>query len=114
VRAVVTGQRLPTVSDALPFTYSALRKWGQRLASHGPPGLGERPRPGRPRKITCEVETHLNRLVDHDPLPHGSIHAPWSCQELAAVLAHQTGGRLSRESGRGVLKNGSVGRVRHL
>src|SRR5262245_11888261 len=40
VRAVVTGQRLQTVSDTLHFTYSALRKWVYRFASHGAQGLG--------------------------------------------------------------------------
>jgi transposase len=104
VRNVVKGQRLQTVSDALQFTYSALRKWVYRFASQGTPGLMDRPRPGRPRKITCELEKHLNRLVDQDPLQHGSLHSQWSCQELAAVLAHQTGVRLGRESVRGVLK----------
>ena len=35
VRNVVKGQRLQTVSDALQFTYSALRKWVYRFASQG-------------------------------------------------------------------------------
>ena len=35
VREVVKGQRLQTVSDALPFTYSALRKWVYRFANQG-------------------------------------------------------------------------------
>jgi transposase len=47
---------------------------------------------------------HLDRLVDQDPLQHGSSHAQWSCQELATALARQTGVRLSRESVRDVLK----------
>src|SRR5215475_6038790 len=104
VRDVVQGQRLQTVSDTLHFTYSALRKWVYRFASHGTQGLVDRPRPGRPRKVTCELEQHLNRLVDQDPLQHGSIYSQWSCQELATVLAHQTGIRLGRESVRCVLK----------
>jgi transposase len=104
VRAVVTGQRLQTVSDTLHFTYSALRKWVYRFANHGVPGLVDRPRPGRPLKVTCALEQHLNRLVDQDPLQHGSIHSQWSCQELATVLARQSGVQLSRESVREVLK----------
>ena len=43
VREVVKGHRLPTVSDTLAFTYSALRKWVHRFAHQGPsfhvPGL---------------------------------------------------------------------------
>jgi transposase len=104
VRHVVKGQRLQTVSDTLAFTYSALRKWVHRFASQGVQGLVNRPRSGRPPKMTCALEQHLNRLVDEDPLQHGSLHSQWSCRELAMVLAQQTGVQVGRESVRGVLK----------
>src|SRR5882762_9900941 len=71
VREVVTGQRLQTVSDSLHLTYSALRKWVHRFAHQGPQGLVDRPRSGRPPKVTGALEMHLNRLVDQDPLQHG-------------------------------------------
>ena len=104
VREVVKGQRLQTVSDALQFTYSALRTWVDRFANQGVPGLVDRPRSGRPPKVTCELEQHLNRLVDQDPLQHGSLHSQWNCRELATVFARETGVQLGRESVRGVLK----------
>src|SRR5467141_3361135 len=103
VREVIKGQRLQTVSDTLHFTYSALRKWVYRFANQGPQGLLDRPRSGRPPKVTCELEMHLNRLVDQDPLQHGAISSQWSCRELATVLARETGVQLGRESVRGVL-----------
>src|SRR5215468_8160606 len=103
-RDVVTGQRLQTVSDTLHFTYSALRKWVYRFAHQGVHGLVDRPRSGRPPKVTCALEQHLHRLVEHDPLEHGSLHSQWSCRELATVLARETGMQLGRESVRGVLK----------
>src|SRR5215813_444627 len=104
VRDVVQGRRLQTVSDTLHFTYSALRKWVHRFANQGVQGLVDRPRPGRPPKVTCALEQHLNRLVDQDPLQHGSSHSQWSCQELAAALARQAGVQLSGERVRDVLK----------
>ncbi len=107
VRDVVKGHRLQTVSDTLHFTYSALRKWVHRFDQEGIAGLTDRPRPGRPPKVTCELAKHLDRLVDQDPLQHGSIHSQWSCQALATVLARQTGIQLSRESVREVLKKKS-------
>jgi putative transposase len=103
VRAVVKGQRLQTVSDALQFTYSALRKWVYRCAHQGTPGLVDRPRSGRPAKVTCELEHYLHRLVDQDPLEHGSLHSQWSCRDLATVVARETGVQLGRESVRCVL-----------
>ena len=104
VRNVVKGQRLQTVSDTLAFTYSALRKWVHRFASQGVQGLVDRPRSGRPPKMTCALEQHLNRLVDQDPLQHGASSSQWSCRELATVFARETGVQLGRESVRGVLK----------
>jgi transposase len=104
VREVVHGKRLQTVSDTLHFTYSALRKWVHRFANQGTQGLVDRPRSGRPSKVTCELAQQLNRLVDQDPLEHGSISSQWSCRELASVLARETGVQLGRESVRCVLK----------
>jgi transposase len=104
VREVVAGQHVNVVATTFHFTNSALRKWVQRFAQQGPQGLVDRPRSGRPPKITCELEQHLNRLVDQDPLQHGSLYSQWSCRELATVLARQTGIQLGRESVRGVLE----------
>src|SRR5215216_7235957 len=66
--------------------------------------LDNNSRAGRPPKVTCALARHLDHLVDQDPLEHGSSHSQWSCQELATVLARQTGVHLSRESVREVLK----------
>ena len=44
-------------------------------------------RSGRPPKVTCALEMHLNRLVEQDPLQHGSLYSQWSCRELATGLA---------------------------
>ena len=98
VREVVKGAHLQTVSDPLAFTYSALSKWVHRFAHEGAPGLLDRPRSGRPPKVSWALEQHLQRLVEQDPLQHGSLYSPWSCRELATVLAHQTGLQLGRES----------------
>jgi transposase len=104
VRDVVQGQRLQTVSETLHLTYSALRKWVHRFATEGTRGLVDRPRSGRPPKITCALEQHLNRLVDQDPLEQGALSSQWHCRELATVLAQQTGVQRGRESVRRVLK----------
>ena len=104
VREVVAGHHVNAVSALFHFTNSALRTWVQRFAQQGPQGLLDRPRPGRPPKMTCELERHLQRLVDQDPLQHGARSSQWSCRELATVLAQQTGIQLGRESVRGVLK----------
>ena len=85
VREVVKGQRLQHVSDALQLTSAALRTWVDRFARQGVQGLVDRPRPGRPTQVTCALEKYLNRLVDQDPLKHGSIYSQGSCRALATV-----------------------------
>src|SRR5215212_9914189 len=104
VHAVVAGQHISTVSATFHVANSALRKWVQRFANQGPQGLLDRPRSGRPPKVTGALEMHLNRLVEQAPLQHGSLYSQWSCRELATVLAQQTGVQLSRESVRCALK----------
>ena len=104
VHAVVAGQHGSAVSATFHLAHSALRTWVQRFAQQGPQGLRDRPRSGRPRKVTCALEQHLNRLVDQDPLQHGARSSQWSCRELATVLAQQTGVQLGRESVRCALK----------
>ena len=104
VREVAAGQTVKAVSETFHFTNSALRKWVQRFAREGTEGLMDRPRSGRPPKLTCELEAHLNRLVDQDPLTYGSVYSQWSCPELAQVMAQQTGVELGRETIRLALK----------
>src|SRR2546423_13656706 len=98
VHAVVAGQHVSAVSATFHVANSALRKWVQRFAHEGPQGLRDRPRSGRPPTVTCALAQHLNRLVDQDPLEHGSLYSQWSCRELATVLAQHTGVQLGRES----------------
>ena len=68
VRQVVKGQRLQTVSDTLQFTSSALRKWVYRFANQGTQGLVDRPRSGRPAKVTCELEQRTSDTVWQLPI----------------------------------------------
>ena len=98
VREVVKGQRLQHVSDALQFTYSALRTWVHRFANQGVQGLVDRSRPGRPAQVTCALAKHRNRLVAQDPLEHGSRSSPWRGRERATVFAQHTGVHLGRAS----------------
>lgn len=104
VREVVKGTRMQAVSNRFDFTYSAVRKWVHRFGREGTAGLFDRPRPGQPRKLTRDLQHHLDRLVEQDPLEHGSIHSQWSCQELANVLRQQTGLQVGRETIRLALK----------
>src|SRR5262245_15352562 len=77
VRAGGAGHHGTAVSAPLHFTTSARRPWVPRLAHQGGSGLVERPRPGRPRKVTCARAPPLNRLVAQDPLRPGALSSQW-------------------------------------
>src|SRR5262245_64091131 len=68
VREVVAGHHINAVSEAFHLANSALRKWVQRFAQEGPQGLRDRPRSGRPPKVTGDRDTTLTRLVNKHPL----------------------------------------------
>jgi transposase len=104
VREVVAGHHVKAVSALFHCTHAALRTWVQRFAQQGPPGLLDRPRTGRPPKMTCERARHLQRLVEQDPLQHGARSSQWRGRALATVLAQPTGLQLGRESVRSGLK----------
>jgi hypothetical protein len=103
VREVVTGHRLHTVSEPRHFPSSALRQGGHRCATQGVPGVGERPRPGRPATGPGAWAAPRDRLVDHEPRQHGSRRSQGRGQARAAVHARQPGGHLRRERVREVL-----------
>jgi transposase len=105
VREVVAGPHVHTVAATFHVATSARRKGVQRFAQEGPQGWLDRPRSGRPPKVTCALAQPRNRLVDQDPLQHGSRSSPWRGRELAMVLAQQTGIQLGRERVRGVVNN---------
>ena len=104
VREVVAGHTVKATADTFHFTNSALRKWVKRFAKEGAPGLLDRPRPGRPRTVTEEVEACIHRLFEQDPLAHGARSSQWNCRELSQAVSEQTGVPIQRESVRVVLK----------
>src|SRR4029453_11814725 len=104
VRAGGAGHHIPTVAATFHLANSARRKWVQRFAQEGPQGLLDRARSGRPPTITCELEQHLNRLVDQGPVQRGAVSSQWSCRNLATVFAREPGVQLGRESVRCLLK----------
>ena len=104
VQAVVAGTPMTTVASTFRLADSALRKWVQRFASQGVLGFRDRPRSGRPPKVTSEVTTRLTELIKQDPLEHGALASQWSCRDLATTLTNETGVQVGRESVRCALK----------
>lgn len=63
----------------------------RRYEAEGLPGLRDRPRSGRPRKVTPAWERQLLRLIETDPHRVGVPRTAWTAPALATYLAQQTG-----------------------
>lgn len=107
VRQVVAGHTVKATSATFNCTNSALRKWVKRFAQEGPQGLLDRPRPGRPRTVTEEVEACIHHLVEQDPLAHGARSSQWNCRDLSHAVSEQIGVVLHPDTVRVVLKKGA-------
>jgi len=96
VRDVVKGQRLQHVSDALQFTYSALRN-GCIACQSGGPRLVIARAPVDPRKSRAHLKSISTASSIKTPRARLPLF-PMSCRELATVFAQHTGVHLGRES----------------
>ena len=64
-----------------------MRKWRGRFADRGLEGLGDLPRPGRPRQISAQARAAVVALACQLPAATGVPLAHWTGPELAAELA---------------------------
>jgi transposase len=61
------GARVETIAAELHCSALTVRRRLHRFDAEGIEGLGDRPRPGRPRRLTVEDDSHLIALVHTAP-----------------------------------------------
>jgi len=54
-----------TVAEIFAISRATLRRWVRRFNAQGIDGLIDRPRPGRPRKITAAQSARYRELIEH-------------------------------------------------
>jgi transposase len=100
-----SAQRRPVPELARFFGMSraTVRFGSRRFNVHGPAGLYDEPRSGRPRQRGPQVlATRLTRL-QHDPRHLGSLATLWTATMWAVALGHRLGTWCSASTGRGAL-----------
>lgn len=63
-----------------------LARWRSRFGAEGRDGLADRPRPGRPAKLSGEARTLLSAVLDELPTTHGYATATWTLADLQDLL----------------------------
>jgi transposase len=84
VLAAAGGASNAAIARSLGVTDDTVRKWRRRFCQHGLDGLGDRARPGRPRRFAATVVAEVKALACELPADTGTPLARWSCPELAA------------------------------
>ena len=99
VLAAARGQGNARIAADLGVTADTVRKWRGRFARHGLGGLKDRPRPGRPRRISELTRAAVVALACQLPAATGVPLSRWTGPELLAeVLRTGTGDELSVSS----------------
>lgn len=92
------------VAELFSFSDSNIRIWIRRFEKHGIDGLLDKPRKGRPKKVTPQIEHLVSSLVENPPLSHGCRYSQWTASELARVVLEKTQVSLSEDPIRKILK----------
>jgi transposase len=89
VLAAARGHPNARIAAGLGISAGTVRKWRGRFAARGLDGLADRPRPGRPRRISAADRAAVVALACQLPAVTGVPLAHWTGPELAAELTAQ-------------------------
>jgi transposase len=90
-------RRVPEIAAIFAVSPATVRHWLRRFEQHGPPGLVDAPRSGRPRKVTAAVEQTLLAAICQDPqqVAPTFLATLWTVAMLGLVLTTRLGVTLS-------------------
>ncbi|WP_436534952.1 IS630 family transposase [Actinoplanes sp. HUAS TT8] len=80
----VRGESNAAIARRHEVTVDTVRRWRGRFADEGLPGLADRPRPGRPPRLTAVQAAEIKALACQLPAETGTPLSKWSCPDLAA------------------------------
>lgn len=89
VLAAAEGRTNTAIAAELAVSVNTARKWRKRFCAEGMPGLGDRPRPGRPRTFTPTQVAQVKALACTPPEQAGLPLSRWSVSELASAAVGQ-------------------------
>lgn len=98
ILACSKGVSMVTISEQLNVSRETVRKWRDRFLEYRLTGLGDRPRPGRPRATSEESTRCLVAATLELPAPDGRR---WTTRSMAAALgpSQTTISRIWRDAG---------------
>ena len=100
---LLSAQRhtVPELAALFEMRRAPVRLWMRRFAGHGPAGLSDDPRRGRPRQVRPQGRETLVTMRQDDPRHDGSLATFWTVARLSWALLQRLGVQLSRRARRG-------------
>ena len=103
------GRPNTQIAGQLGITADTARKWRTRFAEYRLAGLADRPRSGRPRRISALERAEVCALACQLPAATGVPLAHWTCPELATeLLARGVVSAISASSVRRILAENPI------
>jgi Homeodomain-like domain/DDE superfamily endonuclease len=89
VRDAARGDSNAAIARRHALTVDTVRRWRGRFADEGLAGLVDRPRPGRPSRITAVQVAEVKALACQLPAETGTPLSTWSCPDLATEVVNR-------------------------
>lgn len=91
IRLLEGGQSLSAVARMVGAAVSAVWQWRATFRRKGAAGLGAKPVPGRPRKLTAMQRRRIPALLRRGARAHGYATDLWTTRRIATVIGEQFG-----------------------
>ncbi len=95
VLSVLQGASTYDAAHVYGHSPRTVQYWVHRLLDQGLAGLGERPRPGRPRRLTARAEARVRQELEQAPRALGYDQTLWDGPLLAHHIEAHYGVRYS-------------------
>jgi transposase len=92
---VEEGHSQASAAQLLHTSAYRVHVWQDRFAAQGRAGLVDRPRGGRPAKLSGEDQTFLQTALEQGPQAYGFPVTIWSIRDLQALLKQERGVEVS-------------------
>jgi transposase len=95
---------VPELATLFGMSRATVRFWIRRFDMHGPAGLYDDPRSGRPRQVSPPVLEAIVTMLQDDPRHEGYLATFWTVAMLSWALLQRLGVQLSLSALRGTLQ----------
>lgn len=85
------GMSIQAISDAIEVPYSTTERWLVEATLRKLSAVHDKPKPGRPCRLTTKQLRKVYRIVSEDPKKHGFQGGAWTARRLAAVVKKEFG-----------------------